>query len=310
MRKRRLGKSGLTVTSLGFGGAPIGRVTCSERDARKAVWEALERGITLVDTSPHYGLGTSERRIGEALRERPDLAKDVVLSTKTGHYGRAKDFGYDATLRSVEASLGRLGVDRVDIVHIHDVHDASEMEEILRSRMAHTALRELQDEGVIGSIGVGTKSLPVLDLAIRSGGFDVVMMANQYNLLDQHGRDILEQGAEQEVGVIIAGAYATGVLAKGSQDSLARYRYRPVPGDVRENVAEIETVCQKWRCPLASAAVQYCLRGPAQAAVTVLGARNRAQAASNAEAVQVDIPNEFWTELDALIGSFPPRQPH
>lgn len=134
MEKRRLGRTGLEVTVVGFGGAPIGREGVTHEEAMETVWASLEGGINLIDTSPHYGLGRSERRIGEALRSRPNLAEGVILSTKTGHYGDEKDYSYDRTLRSVENSLQALGVDHLAIVHIHDVTSAEELEDVVRGK--------------------------------------------------------------------------------------------------------------------------------------------------------------------------------
>ena len=301
MEKRRLGRTGLNVTVVGLGGSPLGRENVTEEKALETVWASLEGGANLVDTSPHYGLGRSETRIGKALRERPGLAVECILSTKTGHYGWEKDYSYDRTLRSVSLSLERLGVNYLPIVHIHDVHDTEELREILSSKAAHTALRRLQSEGVIGYIGIGTKSLDVLQLAVESGEFDVLMMANQYNLVEQAGRAIIEKARQRDVGVIIAGAYATGILAKGSADPRSRYYYRPATLPVREYVAKIEALCQEWGCSLPAAAARFCLRGLLSEAVTVLGARGRQQVEMNLRTVQEQIPPGFWAKLDAWM---------
>lgn len=309
MEKRRLGRTDLEVTVVGLGGGPIGREYVSHEEALETVWASLEGGVNLVDTSPHYGLGKSERRIGDALRQRPDLAEGVILSTKTGHYGDERDYSYDRTLRSVENSLEVLGVDRLPIVHIHDVTSAEELENIVREKAAHAALCDLREEGVVGNIGVGTKSLAALDFAVESGDFDVLMMANRYNLIDQEGEEIIVKALERDVGVFIAGAYATGILAKGSADPQATYFYSRATSDVRGYVAKIEGLCEKAGCSLPAAAVQFCLRNPIEGAVTVLGARTRDQAEQNVRVVEEDIPEAFWQQLETLIEERGPVSP-
>ena len=310
MEKRRLGRTGLEVTVVGLGGAPLSRETCTDAEALETVWASLEGGANLIDTSPHYGLGRSETLIGRALQERPDLAGDVVLSTKTGHYGQRTDYSYDGTMRSIERSLGRLGVSYLPIVHIHDVWSADNLRDIVRRKAAHAALRQLQAEGVVGSIGIGTKDLGALQFAVDSREFDVLMMANQYNLLEQAGQAIIEKAAENDVGVMIAGAYATGILVKGSVDPKSRYRYRLASPHTRERVAALEEICRKWGCSLPAAAVQFCLRCHPNGLVTVLGARTRQQARENVGTVEEDIALGLWAELQAWLGAGDADQPN
>jgi D-threo-aldose 1-dehydrogenase len=204
-------------------------------------------------------------------------------------------------MRSVETSLERLGVDYLPIVHIHDVVSEDELKDIVRQEGAHAALSDLREEGVVGNIGVGTKSLSALSFAIESGAFDVLMMANRYNLIDQVGEDIIVKATKRDVGVIIAGAYATGILVKGSADPKSSYFYSPATSDVRGYVAKIEGLCEKAGCSLPAAAVQFCLRNPVEAAVTVLGARTRDQAEQNVRVADEEIPEAFWQQLETLV---------
>ena len=303
MRTRRLGRTNLEVTVIGLGGAPVGRENCSSEEASGTVWSSVEGGMTLVDTSPHYGLGRSEERIGQALWERPDLAERVLLSTKTGHYGAEKDYSYDRTMRSVETSLERLGVSYLPIVHIHDIQTAAELDAMMREKAALTALSDLQTQGVLGSIGLGTKGLGALERALESGQFDVLMMANQYNLVEQAGGHIIERARELDVGVILAGAYATGILVKGSDHPDARYQYRPASPSVRSHVAGVERLCAKWGCSLPAVAVQFCLRASRDWPVAVLGARSAEQAQTNLATVLEIIPEGLWPELEALLSA-------
>lgn len=300
MDRRRLGRTGLQSTVLGLGGAPLAREGCTDEDALHTIWASLEAGVNLIDTAPLYGDRRSEALIGRALRERSDLAHGCILCTKTGRYIDHEDYTYDRTLRSVAQSMALLGVEHIHIVHIHDVATAEHMRELLGMRAVHAALRHLQAQGLIDFIGVGTRNLDVLQFAIKSGEFDVLMIANQYNLLEQAGRATIELAAQHDVGVLIAGAFATGILAKGAVPG-ARYGYHPATEEVLARTSGLQALCAKWECELPTVAVRYCLRGPAAHAVAVLGARSREQAQGNASSVERDAPEGFWLELDTLV---------
>jgi D-threo-aldose 1-dehydrogenase len=309
MQLRRLGKTELLVTEVGLGGAPLAREGVADEDALQTVWTAIEAGVNLVDTSPHYGLGRSETLIGRALAERPELKEGLILSTKTGHYGGEKDYTYARTRRSVAESLERLGADYVDILHIHDVQEAAHLQELMDTKAVYAALRAYRDEGVIGAIGLGTRSLEVLEFAVESGAFDCFMIANQLNLVDQSGAPVVAAALEADMGVLVAGAYATGILIKGSADPDARYRYQPASDAVRARVAAIEAICVKWGVELPAAAVQFCLRvagaegrqGQPPNVAAVLGARTPEQARAIVQTVAEPAPEGFWRELDDYL---------
>jgi len=302
METRLLGRTGIEVPVVGLGGAPLAREDSSDADALETVWATLEAGVRFIDTSPFYGNERSERLIGRALAERPDLTRGLVLSTKTGHYADHRDYSYDRTLRSVEGSLKRLGRAYLSMVHIHDVYSSEELGQIMRYRAAHAALLRLKEEGIIGAIGIGTRSLDALQLAIDSGGFDVLMVANQYNLLERAGKAVIESAARRGVGVIIAGAYGTGILAKGPVPE-ARYGYRQPDEGIMERTRRICEVCERWGASLPAVAIAFCLRGPASQAVMVLGARGRRQAEQNVAWAAEPVPEGLWPELDeALLG--------
>ena len=140
-------------------------------------------------------------------------------------------------------------------------------------------------------------------MAIESGAFDVLMIANQYNLLKQAAGDTIARAAQKDVGVIIAGAYATGILAKGSADLASHYGYRPASEEIRVRVAEVEALCQKWRCALPTTALRFCLRAPHPGLITVLGARTPEQTQQNATRADDEVPEGFWADLDELLAS-------
>jgi D-threo-aldose 1-dehydrogenase len=321
--KRRLGKSGLEVTVLGFGAVPIGNLyrECSEEESRATVHAAYDAGIRFYDTSPFYGFGMSEHRLGAAMR---DIARDSwVLATKVGRVLKAAkdpdglerfvwarvapfepvfDYSYDGVMRSFEDSLQRLATNRIDVLLIHDVDIWTHGEEGYRQRFkevmdsGYKALDQLRSEGVVEAIGVGVNEVPAsLDFA-RAGDFDTILLAGRYTLLEQDGLDDLFPLCEQkDTSFIIGGPYNSGILAVGAVEG-ATYNYKPAPPEIMERVRRIEAVCKRHDVPLVAAALQFPLGHP-RIATLIPGARTPAEVQQNAKILEHPIPADLWAEL-------------
>jgi len=329
MERRRIGRTLLDVSVLGFGGNALGNLyaTVDESEARDTVRAAHETGVTYFDTAPLYGHGLSERRVGDALRALP--RDEIVLSTKVGRllvpHGKLPprklppseggiftgelpflpvfDFSYDATMRSFEDSLQRLGLNRVDILMIHDCDEWSQgprYAEALRTveSGALRALLQLRDEGTIGAFGAGVNQAEACERLMDIGPFACFMLAGRYTLLEQGALDgFLPRCVAEGVSVILAAPFNSGILVTGATPD-ARYNYLPAPEAVRQRVARIEEVGRAHGVPLAAAALQFVLAHPA--VVTVIpGARSRTEAEQNARWVAAPIPPAYWTDLKA-----------
>jgi D-threo-aldose 1-dehydrogenase len=295
--KRKLGRTGLEVTALGFGSAPLGDIyeVLDDATAIAAVETAAKLGVTLFDTAPLYGQGSAEHRIGTALRRRPPGS--FVLSTKVGRLltpapqGRSRtsryvgglefnvtnDYTYDAAMRSHEMSLQRLGLPKVDVVLIHDAdawsHGPEEGPKRYRQAMdgAYKALAKLREQGVIKGIGIGLNDPVYMARYLRDGDFDCLLMAGRYSLLEQPAlAEVLPLAAQKNVGVMLGGVFNSGILATGAIDG-ARYNYTPAPPDILDKVRCIARVCASHGVPLATAAMHFCL-GHAAVSSLVLGA--------------------------------------
>ena len=311
---RPLGRSGMPVTEISFGGAAIGNLftAVTDDDARAAIDAAWDGGVRFFDTAPHYGLGLSERRLGAALRGRP--RGDYVISTKVGRLlepappavrgGRDSegfdvpadlvrrfDYSADGVRRSLEASLGRLGLDRVDIALIHDP-DAHQ-EQALRE--AYPALERLRSEGVVRAIGVGMNQTEMLTRFVRETDIDVVLVAGRYTLLDQSAADaLLPAAVERGVSVIAGGVFNSGVLAAPTPD--ATYDYAAAPGSLISRALRLQEICARSQVPLRAAAARFPLAHPAVASV-LIGARNAAEVTDAITLRGLDIPPELWESL-------------
>jgi len=288
------------LSPLGLGGAALAGLyePVDENAAAETLRSALDSGMTYIDTAPHYGLGLSERRIGAVLRERP--RESFVLSTKVGRLivqgpggvaERRWDFSRDGIRRSLEESLARLGLDRVDIVYLHDPDDHED--EVYAT--AFPALAELRDEGLVRAIGAGMNQSAMLTRFVRRLDLDVVLCAGRYTLLDRSaGDDLLPACRERGVDVVIGGVYNSGLLAAPGPD--ARFDYAPAAPELVERALMLARVCDRFGVPLRAAAMQYPYRHEAVASVLV-GCRSAAEVADSAANAQLVIPEQLWQEL-------------
>ena len=294
----------------GLGTAPLGGLfeAVSDETAHETLELAWERGIRFFDTAPLYGLGLSEERLGRFLAGKP--RDDFVLASKVGRLLRADapadpgrslwagapplnpvwDFSHDGVLRSIDESLERLGLDRIDIVHIHDPDD--HYEEALAG--AYPALDRLRTEGVIRAVGAGMNQVEMLVDFVLEARFDCFLVAGRYTLLDRAALpELLPLCVERGVAVIAGGVFNSGILAGGTT-----FDYRPAPPELLERAAELEAVCAGYDVPLAAAALQFPLRHPAVASV-LLGPRSRAQLTQSLDLLDLQVPVELWAELSA-----------
>ncbi len=318
--RRRLGSSGLEVPLLGFGGAPLGDLyqRLDEDEAIETVVTAVRSGVHLIDTSPLYGNGLSEHRIGSAIRHVAD--SDVILSTKVGRvadpfrppesrgifagglpHSLRTDYSYDAALRSIEQSLLRLGRDRIEIVLVHDLDIWTHGDELethfqTAGQGCVKALRELKEQKVIDAFGVGVNESDAALRFCKEFDPDVVLLAGRYSLLEQEAlRDLLPYAEEKGIGMILGGVYNSGILATGSVPG-ARYNYGEPSEEILQQVREIEAVTTSFDIPLRQAALQFVFGHSAVAAV-VLGAVLPSEIVQNCNDIEREIPDALWEKL-------------
>ncbi|MEV7072488.1 aldo/keto reductase [Streptomyces sp. NPDC091972] len=312
MRTHTLGGSGVPVSALAFGGAVIGNLytEVTDEQAHEAVTAAWERGIRYFDTAPHYGLGLSERRLGEALRAFP--RSEFTVSTKVGRrleptpahgddlahgfavpaaHRRVWDFSADGVRRTLEASLERLGLDRVDVVYLHDPDDHAEQ----AFREGYPALEKLRSEGVVRAIGAGMNQTEMLTRFVRDTDVDVVLCAGRYTLLDRSAlTDLLPAAEERGVSVVIGGAFNSGLLADPRPG--ATYNYAQAPGELLKRALRLKALAERHGIGLRAAALAFCAAHPAVASVLV-GARSAAEVHDSADQFATAVPAAFWQDL-------------
>lgn len=331
--RRRIGGTSISVTELGLGTAPIGNLykPVSDTEAMATVRTAFDGAIRYFDTAPYYGLGLSERRLGDLVRGRDDL----VVSTKAGRLLRPAagadtrlerfgfispmpfepmfDYSRDGILRSHEASLQRLGLARVDILYVHDIGRQThrELDAHYRSQLIDggglAALMELRAGGSVSAVGLGVNEIEVCLELMEEAEFDVHLLAGRYTLLEQGAlQHLLPCCVQAGTSVVIGGPFNSGVLAAGSSGG-AHYNYAPAPAEVLDRVRALEQVCAAHEVPLAAAALQFPLAHPAVAAV-IPGFANEAEVQTGLKFFHFSIPGAFWSELRER-GLIDPRAP-
>lgn len=323
--RRRLATTRVEVTRLGLGGAPLGGLYAAVDDdaADATVRRAWDIGIRYFDTAPLYGYGSAERRMGRVLRKRP--RDEFVLSTKVGrvivpenaiplgadvdrqeHDGRENafyagtgpvrpvfDYSREGVMRSIEESLERLGLDRIDIAFIHDPD--AHWEAAIDG--AYPALARLRETGVVGAIGAGMNQSAMLARFAREGDFDVFMVAGRYTLLDQDAlTDLLPLCEERGIAVVVGGVMNSGILADPRPGS--RFNYVPAREDLLERAQRLAAVCARHEVPLKAAAIQFPLAHPAVVSL-VAGVRRVDHLEEYPALFGLPIPAALWAELRA-----------
>jgi len=323
--RRMIGKTSTKVTQMGFGAAPLGgfRGHIPESEVEKALNLVTAAGLNYFDTSPYYGYGRSELRIGHFLRERP--RESFVLSTKVGRWLEPLDgnsppadlrpgglrfqpkFDYSAAgaRKSLEQSMMRLGFPEIDIIYIHDVdvftHGSIEAaDQRYREVMegCYPELERMRSEGLVKAIGVGINETERALRFASDTDIDCILLAGRYTLLEQQPLDALLPICDEKIiSIILGGPYNSGVLATGLGDN-AKYDYGAVPDEIAARVTALQAVCEIHQVNLIAAALQFPLAHKSVVSV-IPGAMNSVEQKANLAAMNETIPVDFWLDLKA-----------
>jgi D-threo-aldose 1-dehydrogenase len=325
MKRRRIGGTPLEVTEISFGGAAIGGLyrAVSRESADATLRTAWDAGIRYFDTAPFYGFGLSERRMGDFLRDKP--RDSYVLSTKVGRllspvpesqvpdHGYVEplpfrvdyDYSYDGIMRSVEFSLARLGLNRIDVLFVHDIGAYTHGEEANRKHFRDLmdsgmrALELLKSGGAISAFGLGVNEVQVcLDVMTRAS-IDCILLAGRYTLLDRDAtRELLPLCTRAHTSLIIGGVFNSGILATGPVPG-AHFDYGPANEDVIGRVSRMEEIAARHGIPLAAAALQFPLHDP-NVSTVLIGTAKPESLQRNLANLAADVPEEAWPAFDAV----------
>lgn len=301
IQRAKVGNTELQVSRLGMGTAPIGNLytAIDDEGALETVRRSYENGIRFFDTAPLYGAGEAERRLGAALRGVP--RDEVIIQTKVGRIVRPDgsiyfDYTRDGVLKSLEDSLERLGMDRVDILLVHDpdyenakVHYRQAMDE------SFPALLELREQGVIGAVGAGMNQWEMEWEFAKNIDVNCFLLAGRYTLLEQTSLEFLDWCSENSVSIFLGGVYNSGILATGPVSG-AKYNYEDAPEDILTKAGRLQEVTVRHGVPLHVAALHFAGAHPAIASL-VIGSATAAEADDNRTIWDEEAPAAMWQEL-------------
>ena len=322
MQKRKLGNTNIHLSSLGFGAAPIGDLfeNLDERSCYNILENAYNSNFNLFDTSPFYGNGLSEHRTGNFLKTIDE--ESYFLSTKVGRYLTPEkkqnidrgawagglnfklnlDYSYDGAMRSFEQSLLRLAVSKIDICLIHDVDKFTFGNEVdyyfkLAMNGAYKAIQKLKEEKVIKAIGVGLNDADICAKFANEGDFDCMVLAGRYSLLEHESalNDFFPIVDKNNIGIILAGVFNSGILAKGIGDNVT-YNYDKIPNHIREKYIIVSEVCDRYNVPVPAAALQFSYANKLISSM-ILGMDRVEQIKQNISFFNHSIPDDLWNEL-------------
>jgi len=302
-----LGPTGLRVTNLCLGGAPLGDMpdtfaySVPEERALETVRALLESPINFIDTAASYGDGEGERRIGIVLKERGGLPPGYVLDSKADRDLKTGDFSGDQMRRSVERSLRLLGLEKIELMHLHDPEHTTFAEAMAKGGPVET-LQRLKEEGLIGSLGVAGGPIPMEIRYVETGLFDAVITHNRYTLLDQSAEPLLQIAHERGLGVLNAAPYGSGILAKGP-DAYPRYQYQQAPPEMVEQTRKLAAACERHGVSLRVAALHFSLRDP-RIHSTIVGMTRPERVQQAVDDALTPVPDALWQELDDLIAAY------
>ena len=320
MQKRNLGNTDIKLTPIGFGGAPLGNLfeELNETDCFDIVKKSYEMNINLFDTSPLYGYGLSEHRLGNFLKTIDP--NKYYLSTKVGRYltpernfykeGKFKghinfvpnlDYSYDGVMRSFDQSIHRLAVPKIDICLIHDVdryNFGDDVDHYFKVAMngAYKALNDLKEQKVIKAIGVGLNDADICTKFANEGDFDCMLLAGRYTLIDQSAlNEFFPIAKKNNIGIILGGVFNSGILAKGIGDNVT-YWYDKIPFEIKKKYKKISQVCQKHDVPVPAAALQFSYSNQLISSM-ILGIDRVEQIEQNYKYFNYPIPESLWSDL-------------
>lgn len=303
LSKRLLGTTGLWVTPICIGCAPLGDMpetfaySASEENALATLRAAFASPVNFLDTAAAYGDGESERRIGKSIQALGGLPEGIVLATKADRNLNTGDFSGEQIKRSIEGSVSRLGLDHLPYVYIHDPEHTT-FENVMGPGGPLEVLESYRDQGVIGHIGISGGPIDMLIRYVETGKFSAVETHNRYTLLNRSAEPLLDVANRLGVAVVNAAPYGSGILAKGP-DAYARYAYTDASPLLLERARAFAAVCREYDVPLAGLALQFSLRDP-RITSTVVGMTRPERVTQTLELASFPIPSEVWAAIEAI----------
>lgn len=302
LAQRTLGTTGLRVTPICIGCAPLGNMpetfsyAVNEEQALDTIRSIFAGPINFVDTAASYGDGESERRLGIVLRELGGLPQGFVLASKADRDLNTGEFTGEQMRRSVERSLRLLGLEQLQVLYLHDPEHIS-FEQAMSAGGPVETLQRCQQEGLIAHLGVAGGPIDLMKRFVETDIFSVAISHNRYTLLNTEADSFWDVCQQHGVAAMNAAPYGSGILAKGPS-AYPRYMYSDASMELLERAHKLETICESYGVPLAAAALQFSLRDP-RITSTIVGMSRPERLAETIALAQYPLPTELWKDLES-----------
>ena len=299
-----LDSSGLSIPNICFGTTALANMpdtygySVGEDRARATLDAIFDGPIAFLDTSRNYGMGESEKRIGDAIRARGGLPKGFVISSKLDRNMDSMKFDGDRARESLEQSLKALGVSSIDLLHLHDPEYASDLDDVTKTGGALDALFRMKEEGLCQAVGLAAGRTDVMMPLLRDYDFDALISHNRFTLLNRQATEMFEFAKSRNIAVINAAPYASGILAKGAAKQ-PLFAYMPAGDDIKSRANAIESTCAKYGVPMGAAALQFSMHSPLVAS-TICGVSSPERVQQTIDWANYKIPGELWEYLDSI----------
>ena len=304
MEKRKIKNSNIRISKLSFGTSALGDMpdtygySVDERLARKTINAIFDSECNLIDTSRNYGFGNAEKRIGQVIQERGGLPDDFVISTKLDRDMKTQKFDATRARKSIEESLDAVKVDSIGLLHLHDPEHCRDITEITSPHGSLTELFKMKEEGLAATVGLAMGKTDLMLEIIKDWTFDAIINHNRFTILNRNADELYNYAYTNNISIINAAPYASGVLAKGTERSRL-IAYSEATDQELEPVKELENICHKYNIPLPAAALQFSLNDK-RISSTLVGVTKPKRVSDTIELSKFIIPNEAWEEINQL----------
>ena len=304
MEKSRIKNSNIRISKLSFGTSALGDMpdtygySVDEGRARETINAIFESECNLIDTSRNYGFGNAEKRIGQVIHERGGLPDDFVISTKLDRDMKTQKFDATRARKSIEESLDALKVDSIGLLHLHDPEHCRDITEITSQHGSLTELFKMKEEGLAETVGLAMGKTDLMLEIIKDWPFDAIINHNRFTILNRNADELYNYAYTNNISIINAAPYASGVLAKGTERSRL-IAYSEATDKELEPVKELEKICRKYNIPLPAAALQFSLNDK-RISSTLVGVTKPKRVSDTIELSKFIIPNEAWDEINQL----------
>ena len=303
MNKKDIGDK-IKVSEICFGTSALGNMPdtygyeVNPSIAEETILAILNGPSNFIDTSRNYGMGRSEKLIGNVFKSLGGKPNDIILATKIDRDTATNILDRDATLKSFEQSIKALATEKIDILHLHDPEHCKDLNDITCKGGALDTLFQLKEEGSVTLVGLAMGKVEMMYDLIQEWPFDVMINHNRFTLLNRQADKLFNLAKKKGIKIFNAAPFCGGILAKGTKET-NRLVYQEVSEKKLKPVFDLEKICLKYNIPLGAAALQFSMKDP-RISSTIVGITKKSRIDQIVEWSNFEISEDAWTEILSL----------